>query len=268
MISRLTRSLLFFAMAFSALGLASPVAALVVRHDVPAAAYLGRESDFPAVFGLYRTHTGHWDCLATLIGPRHALTAAHCTDVSELQAQLGTGKGGYAVEIAGLQVRIEAVIQYQVSGADPAPDLALLRLERSVTHIQPIGLLRDGNEVGRVVQIPGWGGTGTGQTGAGPSDGLFRVAENRVDRAENGRLYWTFDDPAQGKALTLEGISGPGDSGGPALVRTPRGWSIAGVSSAQRTMDGPEGVYGVEEVFVRVSDFVDWIQTELANSGK
>ena len=108
--------------------------------------------------------------------------------------------------------------------------------------------------------MPGWGGTGNSKCGLGMEDGLFRVAENLVDKAENGRLRWKFDAPSlNSRALTLEGISGPGDSGGPALLRTPQGWAVAGVSSAQDTMGGAEGLYGVEEVFVRVSEFTPWI---------
>ncbi len=255
-----------FAVTVAALAVSSGADALVVRHDVADAAYLARESEFPAIFSLYRTRAGHPDCLATLIAPRYALTAAHCTEVKKLRAAIDSGSG-YPVEIAGHANTVVALIVPPARVDGSQPDVAVLRLGSTAVGITPITPYAMSDEVGRIVLMPGWGGTGTGKTGAGPSDGLFRVAENRVDRAENGRLYWMFDDPAAGRALTLEGISGPGDSGGPALMRTANGWAVVGVSSAQRNGDGPEGVYGVEEVFVRVSDLAGWIERILRSGG-
>ncbi len=237
--------------------------AIVVRHDVPDAAYLGRQSDYPALFSLYRTKAGHNECIATLISPRFAITAAHCAQEKSLLTAAEPGAAGFEVTVAGLKERIDAVIHHPGSGTGRPPDIALLRFAKAVTHVAPVPLYRVGDEVGRIIVMPGWGGTGTGATGLDVEDGQFRIAENRVDRMENQRLYWRFDAPSTGQALTLEGISGPGDSGGPALLQTPDGWHIAGVSSGQDTMGGPEGLYGVEESFVRISEFVEWIDGHL-----
>ncbi len=239
---------------FMPLAIIAPIAsAIVVRHDIPDAAYLARQSDYPSVFALYRTKAGHNDCIATLIGSNFAITAAHCVNEKlRLSASAPDGPG-FAVTIAGRPAHIDAVLQH------PSVDIAQLRLAEPVIHIAPMPLYRGADEVGQVIVMPGWGGTGNGDTGLGTEDGLFRVAENRVDRAEDGNLSWRFDAPGHPHALTLEGISGPGDSGGPALIRTAHGWHIAGVSSGQDTMDGPEGLYGVQEYFVRISSFAEWI---------
>ena len=91
-----------------------------------------------------------------------------------------------------------------------------------------------------------------------PRDGV----QHSID--ESGRIIFIFDSPDGGKALPFEGISGPGDSGGPALVMTPQGWATMGVSSAQRITGDKQGVYGAEEIYVRISDFVGWIDAKIA----
>ena len=247
--------------------LAARADAIVIRHDVADGAYLTSETDFPALFGVYRTKAGHKDCVATLISSRWAVTAAHCARGKDLLAgATPTGKG-FAVEIGGRKQLITRVVHHPGNGRGRAPDVALLQLASPVTHVAPLPLYRSRDEEGRVVLIPGWGGTGNGQSGLAAEDGLFRAAENRVDRVETGKIWWRFDAPGPNtRALTLEGISGPGDSGGPALLRTPTGWAVVGISSAQDTKDGAEGLYGVDEVFVRVSEFAKWIDTYVNNA--
>lgn len=127
----------------------------------------------------------------------------------------------------------------------------------------PLPIYREADERGREILIPGWGGTGNGLKGLGSEDGLFRVAENRIDAARDGFLIFQFDDPRSGtgRALALEGISGPGDSGGPVLIMTPSGLKVAGIGSAQRTYGRAEGLYSADEYYVRVSDHAAWIDS-------
>lgn len=253
------------------LAMAGGAQSIVVRHDTPDAAYVADERDHPAIFALYRTPKGHKDCVATLIHERWAVTAAHCTGKALVEAT-AAGKPGYRVEIAGREAFIDRLVVHPDSAMTrPAKpnwtDVALLRFAKPVWGVRPVALHDGKDEVGRTVVLPGWGTLGNGVDALTGEDGRFRIAHNRVDTASDLYIDWKFDDPRQGGALKLEGISGPGDSGGPALVRKGRGWAMLGVSSHQRTFGGPEGRYGVVERYVRISAVLPWIRREIAAGG-
>src|SRR5690606_7870177 len=146
--------------------------------------------------------------IATLIAPQWAVTAAHCTEDAVLVDEMAKPAPRYKVSLHGQDHFIEKIVRYQSEGEGaPTHDIALLRFSAPVTDVAPLPLYDAGDELGRIVVIPGWGTPGTGDTGLGAGDGIFRVAENRVDVAANGRLIWVFDDPRSslGKALRREG---------------------------------------------------------------
>ncbi len=240
--------------------LVPPAEAIVIRHDVPDGSYREDKGAYAAVFGLY-TKAGAPECLATLIAPRWAVTAAHCTEDRALRDEMAKAAPRHAVILAGKERFLDRVVRYEPGADGIKRDIALVRFTEPVTDVPPLALYDADDELDRVVLIPGWGAPGDGLKGLGKWDGVFRVAENRVDVARDGRLVWIFDDPRswRRRALRREGISGPGDSGGPALIPTADGLMVAGISSAQRTMGRAEGLYGAEEVFVRVSELRGWI---------
>ncbi len=240
--------------------IASPLGAIVIRHDVPDESYRKDPGDYAAVFGLY-TKAGAPECLATLIAPRWAVTAAHCTEDRALLEEMTKAAPRYRVTLGGRDRHLDRVVRYEPGADGVKHDIALVRFAEPVTDVSPLALYDADDERDRVVLIPGWGAPGDGVKGLGKWDGVFRVAENRVDVARDGRLVWIFDDPRslRRRALRREGISGPGDSGGPALIPTADGLMVAGVSSAQRTMGRAEGLYGAEEIFVRIFELRGWI---------
>jgi hypothetical protein len=65
-----------------------------------------------------------------------------------------------------------------------------------------------------------------------------------------------FDEPA--KATPLEGISGFGDSGGPAFISRDGKYFVAGISSNNSGVPGT-CVYGSEDRYARVSAAATWI---------
>ncbi len=238
-----------------------------IRHDVSDEAYRGDPADYPAVFGLYAGPAGGLDCLATLIDAVWAVTAAHCTKDAPLLDGLASGDG-YPVEIAGHEVRVVSYVRHPQTAEGADVDLALLRLDGPVPGVAIERIYPFDDELGRTVILPGWGDSGDGVDGIAEPDGVFRVSENRVDAVADGWLVWRFDDPRSraDQALALEGISGPGDSGGPAYVVTPKGRFVVGVSAGQRTFGGEEGLYGVDEYYVRLTWYAEWIAATIAGA--
>jgi hypothetical protein len=136
--------------------------------------------------------------------------------------------------------------------------MALLELDRPVEGVAPILPYEDFDELGQIVTFVGRGDTGTGLTGPTTQDHKLRAATNRIERVEGGTLIFRFDAPGDEGVTPLEGISGPGDSGGPALIETADGPRVAGLSVA--SSGRPKGRYGALEFYSRVSPQVMWIR--------
>ena len=121
-------------------------------------------------------------------------------------------------------------------------DIALLRLETDVKDAT-IACLYDGaDELGKPVVVAGMGVPGIGTSGVGKTDGALRAATVTVDTVAANVISWIFRPPGDPKSTPLEGISGPGDSGGPAFIERSGQYCVAGISSAQDTKDGPQGL--------------------------
>ncbi len=244
---RLAASLSFLAAAFS---LSAPAAAIVARHDVDDARLLAAAERFAASVGQVLP-----DGNCTLIAPDACLTAAHVAH------RAGTGTGRVRL---GTETRAVRATTIHPEGEDdgrhpPEVDLAILWIDAPFDAAQPLPLCTGEDENGQRIWIAGTGDRGDGRGAPRLGDGRLRAAENRIIDAGPRRLFFRFDEPPAGEPL--EGVSGPGDSGGPALLERDGALCLAGVSSGAQ---GEPGRYGVSEVYVRVSRYVDWIRAALA----
>ena len=217
---------------------------IVRRADRADGRYLEAGARYPAVVALGRAGD------ATLIAPQWLLTAAHVA---------AAVAGRPTVEIAGKTYPIERVAIHPAWRELGPHDVGLVRLARPVQGVKPLGLYRGRGERGLIATIVGHGGAGRGDSRERTEDGRARAATSRVDSASAAWLYFSFDAPPSG--TDLEGAPGPGDSGGPAVLRVNGSDLVGGVSSAGFDgRDGP-GSYGAVDVFTRVSTHAAWVDS-------
>jgi hypothetical protein len=237
-----------------------PVEGIAVRHDVDDSQFLVPAERYEQVAAV-RCADGSCGLGAesTLIDRRWLLTAAH------VAAEL---KPGDPAEIGGVAFAIDRVVLHPDwhGLTDVEVDIALVRLSAAVTGIAPASLYTGTDEVGMVATFVGRGGTGTGLTGYVQEDGRLRAATNRVESlVGDSLLRFRFDAPGDPDVTDLEGISGPGDSGGPAFVEREGVLYVIGVGVGQnaRPANGQRGHYKVLELYTRVSAFAGWIRSTL-----
>jgi chymotrypsin len=256
--------------------LSSTASAVVTRDDVDDAQYRVPASEFPALVDL--PGEGH----GVLIAPQWVVTAAHAVSWQD---------GIDDVHIDGIARKVERVVIHpgyrkpsqqqidQVLATGDATllrvllassdDIALLELARPVTDVAHVGFYAGDDELGRIVKFLGKGATGNGALGYDMHASHrteLRRAFNTITSADGRWFCYVFD--AAPSALPLEGISGGGDSGGPALIEVDGHWRLAGLASWGsapgdiRTL--PLGLYGQVSCNVRLGHYRDWIDSHVS----
>jgi Trypsin len=231
-------------------------AAIVMRHDREDSRYVELAKRFPMSVTIRRATGQRFGDEATLIRPTWVLTAAHVT------TRLGPGD---LVEAGATTRRMARVVRHPEwqGEASVRADIALIEFDEPFPGITPALLYKATDEAGLVVTFVGRGGYGTGLTGPKAEDRVPRAATNRVDAVDGTLLRFRFDAPDDPGVTDLEGVSGPGDSGGAAYLVRDDVTYVVGVSSSQdaRPTGRQPGRYGVIELYPRVSSFVSWIES-------
>jgi hypothetical protein len=241
-------------MTFLAAMLASAVAAAGTIDDgKPDAAYVehGRRFSAHTAQMACRRPDGLWQrATGVAIAPRWVLTAAHVVDQTEAQrVNFDDGR----------ERQIDLVVCHDefVSGRFGWGDLALCRTDADL-GLDWYPVIAEGQEVGQLAQIAGYGVTGRMSIGHSISDQRLRAGTNHVDRAERGLLVCRADR----NGSPLEICIGPGDSGGPLWIGSGGGARLAGIHSMtmRDVGTGPlKSTYGEESCHTRLSLYLDWI---------
>lgn len=226
-----------------------PAQSIIIRHDRDDARYLELGKKYPAVCFMVPDGEG------TLIAPQWVLTAAHVAEQKQLERVRFDDGAEYAIT--------QKILHPEWRDGQPH-DIALVKLAEPVRGVAPVALYEASDEVGKTVLFVGRGDHGTGMTGPKVMDKKKRAATNVVDSADANWLRFTFDEPPAG--TDLEGVSGPGDSGGPALIERGGKLYIAGVSVfGSRGKYGPQ-TYGTREGYTRISTHLAWIRNAMSGS--
>ncbi len=228
------------------------VTAIIKRHDKPDSLYINLAKQFSCVGSLHPIGNG----VVTLIQPEWVITAAHVAKgINVFNKSVYFGDSLYSV--------VEIYIH---DAKDADTDIALLKLNKPVNHIKPAKLYTNNNELDKICYFVGWGDTGDGKTGPTKNDRIKRAATNLIASANGNWLEFNFD--MKDNATELEGISGPGDSGGPSLWRNNDGEIfILGVSSYNYSTGEGECKYGSVEFYARISSVANWIKKTVKNGG-
>jgi ankyrin repeat protein len=238
--------------AFAILTFSLSANAIVTRHDISDQEYIKLGQKHKASIVQIE------GCAGTLIDKYWLLTAAHCVAGREDQI--------FRASHLDQTYRIESIAIHPNYNAHDvsAYDIALIQLKEPITNGKPAKLYPFNNEKGKQVVFVGNGVFGNGRDGLIRQDFKLRGATNTIVELTDKTIGFTFDSPQN--ATDLEGISGPGDSGGPAFVTIDSQLYIVGVSSHQVINSFNEAHYGVNEYYIRVSTFIQWVTSVIDNT--
>ena len=245
--------------------------AMILRHDVPDSSYRAMAEAYRKTVVDIRVPSrdgnklSHGNGVGTLVAPDWVLTAGHIASRVMPGHERSRVQVPHTVYVDGHAYQVERIVLHPRYSEEERPwiDIALMKLKTPVKGAKPACLYPRKDEIGQTATLVGNGKIGTGLTGpVEKQDGAFRATTVRIQgtEAEGTVLAWTFRKPDEPEITAMEGISGPGDSGGPAFLRHRGQLCIAGISASQDDGGLGEGRYGVREFYPRVSHYRSWVR--------
>lgn len=187
---------------------------------------------------------------AVAIRPHWVLTAAHVLSGAETPVAFLDGDK----EVALGPVFVHRDFEEETIGFH---DIALLYSPEDLGLDFYTTLYTDKDEVGKAVTIAGYGFHGTFHTGGVEIDSNRRAGHNKIDGSERAILLCS---PSVQNKFPLEFMIASGDSGGGLFI----GNKLAGINSFLAAVDKkPDGTYGDDAAFTRVSLYADWVESQI-----
>lgn len=243
------RRVLLASLCLAASSVAWPI---IISDQADDSRHLKLASDYPSPVVVRWNDAGSASGMGVWINEKWILTAAHVAAGVKPGDSIGDD-GDLVVE----EVSVHPDWHSQMI------DLGLIKVASSPADIEVVPVCESGDQNGATVVFVGAGDIGTGDSGPIGADGKLRMARNKAVLANEAHLVFEFDAPNSPGAVALEGISGPGDSGGPAYLESEDGFCIVAVSSGQDSepTGGKEGRFGVIEFYTRVDVRKPWIDS-------
>jgi len=210
-------------------------------------------------------------CGATLLNKRYAVTAYHClentwqiTSLPDVRVHLGLWHRQYNAEQT---IKVDRVISSDQPYDGSDNDIALLHLSEDAIFsdkIVPACLPSDASKTyaGELAIVSGWG-----DTSYRGDDSLTLKAANLTIMEQNSpkcTAYRNYEDTlpmSQMCAFAAGTDSCQGDSGGPLVVKEDGRWTLVGVVSYGKGCANMD----YAGVYARVTNFLDWINSEIAD---
>ncbi|XP_077284774.1 serine protease snk-like [Arctopsyche grandis] len=218
-----------------------------------------------------------WSCGGSLVSERYAVTAAHCTYLSDTRvinpAPTIVRLGEHNLRIRNKytqDITIASITKHpQYKGSKKYHDIALLRLEKPAAlsaHVSPICLWQTLDIPVKSVVASGWGKLGFVEDS---SDTLQKVSIDLIDKKTCVDFYKDrsrkLPDGIIDGQLCAADLGGgkdtcQGDSGGPIQIRDPEvscAYQLIGITSFGVACGGKNS----PAVYTRISYYVDWIES-------
>ena len=189
-----------------------------------------------------------------LVAPRWILTSAH------RGAVLRDLSPRPALSIGGASYAIAAVVVHPDWKGGRDNDIALLELAQPVTGVAPAAIHRAADEKGQGIVLVAHGSGGKlGALANGPR--RRRAAINTVDDVQGDFFVVTIKSGDE--ASDLQGAALREETGAPAFIDTPLGFTVGGILAAveEPRSDAPSGSAGEREIFTRLSAYAGWIDS-------
>lgn len=216
---------------------------------------------------------------ATLYGPDRVVSAAHVFDSESLNGAIGVRINFGRGRVATIDFTSPGVVNVH-----PGYNSSTLENDVSVIFLPPsfqisTASLYRGRRIrrGAAITFVGYGDTGTGLTGSGTYSISKRAGRNALGSYYMGGRDFEIDFDRPGypgynslgsaRPLYLEGLIGPGDSGGSVWIRIGRRWQVIGINSygldyyPNGRGNGIEDDYGDHSGFVYLPPYFAWMDS-------